>query len=88
MSWTKKFFCPVNGWDCPYWREDWDGGCCSLVDEGKDPIEECDDAATFYDEPGEGFVWADEGGMTWDAQELLERGYHIVNDVPVKMEVE
>lgn len=18
----KKFYCPVNGWDCPYWKKD------------------------------------------------------------------
>lgn len=42
---TKKFFCPVNGWDCPYWKKD---GSCSIVNEGDEPTEECDDAAFFY----------------------------------------
>ena len=22
----EKFYCPVNGWDCPYWCKD--GTCC------------------------------------------------------------
>ena len=34
----KHFHCPVNGWDCPYYK---DGGLCTL----ENPIEECDD---FY----------------------------------------
>ena len=43
----KKFYCPVNGWDCPYWKKD---GTCKMVDEGDDPVKECDDAAIFWDE--------------------------------------
>jgi hypothetical protein len=40
-----KFYCPVNGWDCPYWRKD---GTCSMADDGDgDPREECDDAAAM-----------------------------------------
>lgn len=77
---TKKFFCPVNAWDCPYWKKD---GSCSMVDDGDDPVVECDDAACFYeDEEDEYFVWEDENGNRYDAQELLEKGYHIVNDEP------
>lgn len=46
------FYCPVNGWDCPYWRQD---NTCAMVDEDFDPTLECDDAAFFYeDEIGEG----------------------------------
>ena len=44
---NKKFFCPVNGWDCPYWKKE---GTCSMVDEGADPTLECDDAAFFWEE--------------------------------------
>ena len=47
MPWENddgKVFCPVNGWDCPYYK---DNGCCTL----KDVHLECDD---FY------FFWADE----------------------------
>lgn len=29
-------FCPVNGWDCPYWKKD---GTCEL----DDPMADCDD---------------------------------------------
>ena len=78
----KKFFCPVNAWDCPYWNND---GSCGMVDESDhpDPIMECDDAGYFYDEPGEGFVWEDEDGNRWDEQELLEKGFHFINGEPV-----
>lgn len=41
-----KIYCVVNGWDCPYWRKD---GTCSMYPEA-DPINECDDFATFWDE--------------------------------------
>ena len=79
---TKKFFCPVNGWDCPYWKKD---GSCSMVDDGDDPVMECDDAYTFWcDEDHEDyFVWEDENGNRYDEQELLEQGYHFVNGEPV-----
>ena len=78
---VKKFFCPVNGWDCPYWKKD---GSCKCVDDGEDPIEVCDDAAAFYDKPGEGFVWEDEYSIRYDEQELLKQGYHFINGEPVK----
>ena len=79
---TKKFFCPVNGWDCPYWKKD---GSCSMVDDGDDPVMECDDAAYFWDEDGDYFVWEDENSKLYDEQELLEQGYHFVNGEPVKL---
>lgn len=89
MKLTKKFFCSVNGWDCPYWKQD---GSCSMVDDGDDPVMECDDAYSMWcDEDDEDFgvwddyfVWEDENGNRYDAQELLEQGYHFVNDEPVK----
>ena len=81
----KKFFCPVNGWDCPCWKKD---GTCEITDEGGDPITECDDASFFYDgKPGEGFFWEDEDGNRYDEQELLEKGYHFVNGEPISHEV-
>lgn len=76
----KKFFCPVNGWDCPYWKKD---GSCSMVDDGDNPVMECDDAGYFYDDPDDCFVWEDDDGNRYDVQELLERGYHFVNGEPV-----
>lgn len=78
----KKFFCPVNGWDCPYFKED---GSCAMVDEGDNPVEECDDAGYFFDEEEDGlpYVWEDENGNHYDVAELLEKGYHFVNDEPM-----
>ena len=72
----KKFFCPVNGWDCPYWKED---GSCSIGADGDDPWLVCDDAALFWDEEDEPYVWEDENGNRYDVDELLEMGYHFVN---------
>lgn len=73
---TKKFFCPVNGWDCPYWKKD---GSCSMVDDGDNPVMECDDAAAFYEDGEDYFVWEDENGKRYDVPELLEKGYHFIN---------
>jgi hypothetical protein len=50
----KKFYCPVNGWDCPYFKIG--AGTCKMVDEGRDPVKECDDAAFFWDEDDDYFV--------------------------------
>lgn len=81
MALIKKFFCPVNGWDCPYWKEDCS---CSMIDEGIDPLDECDDTACFWDDKdGCPCVWVDENGNCYDVDELLEMGYHFVNGEPV-----
>ena len=41
----KKIYCPINGWDCPYWRKD---GTCSMgEEEGVHLKEECDDYTFF-----------------------------------------
>ena len=32
------YYCPINGWDCPYFRKD---GTCEL---GTDALSECEDA--------------------------------------------
>lgn len=79
---TKKFYCPVNAWDCPYWKED---SSCAMVDDGDDPVMECDDAGYFWeDEAGTGsyFVWSDDSGKTRDVSQLLEDGYHFINGEP------
>ena len=78
---TKKFFCPVNGWDCPYFNKDCS---CAMVEDGDNPILECYEAANFYEDPEDCFVWEDENDNRFNIQELLEMGYHIVNDVFVK----
>ena len=38
--------CPVNGWDCPYYTDHNHPCRCTLAN----PMEECDDFATFWDE--------------------------------------
>ena len=42
---AKVIYCPVNGWDCPYYDAN---GCCMLYPEF-DPLDECDDFAVFWD---------------------------------------
>ena len=37
----EKVYCPVNGWDCPYWQKD---GQCTI----ENPAEDCDDFASFF----------------------------------------
>lgn len=37
----KPIYCPVNGWDCPYY----DQGICHIAD----PLEDCDDFGAFWD---------------------------------------
>lgn len=41
MARTKKIYCPVNGWDCPYYKK----GECGI----ENPIDECDDFGVFWD---------------------------------------
>lgn len=36
----EKYYCPVNAWDCPYYRNN---GTCTC----ENPLEECDDAMTY-----------------------------------------
>lgn len=46
----KIFYCPVNGWDCPYWKPD---GRCIL----EDPFYDCDDFASLWDEDDEYWIY-------------------------------
>lgn len=39
----EKVFCPVNGWDCPYYYD----GICKM-DDGN-PMEDCDDFASMFE---------------------------------------
>lgn len=48
---TKKIYCPVNGWDCPYY---FDGECAI-----ESPYEECDDFASMWDKDDD-YVCEDE----------------------------
>ena len=43
---SKVIYCPVNGWDCPYFDAN---GCCMMYPD-TDPIKECDDFASVWDE--------------------------------------
>ena len=45
-----KIYCPVNGWDCPYWRKD--GACAMREVHGVGPKYECDDYDFFWGEDG------------------------------------
>lgn len=40
-----KIYCVVNAWDCPYYNAN---GVCMMYPD-TDPIDECDDFATFWD---------------------------------------
>ena len=42
----KHIHCPVNGWDCPYYTDENHPCRCTLAN----PMEDCDDFATFWDE--------------------------------------
>lgn len=48
---NKVVYCPVNGWNCPYYDAN---GCCMMYPDG-DPLKECDDFATFWNE-GDDYV--------------------------------
>ena len=37
-----KIYCPLNGWDCPYYKE----GECGI----EDPMNDCDDFWVFWNE--------------------------------------
>ena len=39
-------YCPVNGWDCPYYTDNNHPCRCTLAN----PMEDCDDFATMWDE--------------------------------------
>ena len=38
---TVKIYCPVNGWDCPYYKND----VCHI----DDPIGDCDDFGAYFE---------------------------------------
>lgn len=80
MTLTKKFFCPMGSMGCSYRKKD---NSCAMVDDGDDPVFECDAAAYFYNEDEDYFVWEDENGNRYNVQELLEMGYHFVNGEPI-----
>ena len=56
---VKHIHCPVNGWDCPYYTDEEHPCRCTL----DDPMAECDDFATMWDEEDDYFDddWEREG---------------------------
>lgn len=58
----KHIHCPVNGWDCPYYTDEGHPCRCTL----SDPLHDCDDFATFWDEGDE---YTDDD---WDACETCQ----------------
>ena len=50
-----RIYCPVNGWDCPYYDAN---GCCMMYPD-TDPINECDDFTMFW-EKGDDYICYDD----------------------------
>lgn len=50
----KHYHCPVNGWDCPYYKDEPHHPCVCILEN---PYEECDDFSSMYDEGEE--YWDD-----------------------------
>lgn len=48
---AKHFHCPVNGWDCPYYKDEPHHPCVCTMEN---PYEECDDFIGMYDALAEG----------------------------------
>ena len=43
---AKHFHCPVNGWDCPYYKDEPNHHCqCTM----ENPMVECDDFAYIWE---------------------------------------
>ena len=60
--------CPCNGWDCPYYINEPQEGCCSL----EDPYNDCDDFAAMWDKEDDYIDHDDEfepGRVSWDEME-------------------
>ena len=54
----KHIHCPVNGWDCPYYSDTPQECLCTMPNEGLNPMEECDDFASQWDEEDD--YWDDD----------------------------
>lgn len=66
----KVIYCPVNGWDCPYFDAN---GCCIMYPD-TDPIKECDDFATFWEE-GDDYICDTDGVYEPDVDETFYDPY-------------
>ncbi|MBR6552036.1 MAG: hypothetical protein IKT89_04255 [Clostridia bacterium] len=45
---AKHYHCPVNGWDCPYYKNEQNGDFC-LCGMKKNPYYECEDFRAEWD---------------------------------------
>ena len=43
---AKHYHCPVNGWDCPYFKDSENHHCVCTME---DPMAECDDFAYIWE---------------------------------------
>ena len=43
---TKHFHCPVNGWDCPYYKDEPNHSCVCTME---DPYEDCEDFNSMWE---------------------------------------
>ena len=66
----KVIYCPVNGWDCPYFDAN---GCCMMYPD-TDPIKECDDFANMWDE-GDDYIVDTEEDYEPDVDETFYDPY-------------
>lgn len=66
----KVIYCPVNGWDCPYFDAN---GCCMMYPD-TDPIKECDDFASVWDE-GDDYIVDPEEDYEPDVDETFYDPY-------------
>jgi hypothetical protein len=58
---VEHIHCPVNGFDCPYWNS----GVCQL----DNPMEDCDDFASMWDEDDDYICDGGSGCDVWDMGE-------------------
>ena len=45
---AKHYHCPVNGWDCPYYRNEQNGDFC-ICGMDENPYYECEDFRAEWD---------------------------------------
>ena len=57
LPYVEHIHCPVNGWDCPYYKN----GVCQL----DDPMSDCDDFASMWDEDDEYVCDGGDGCDVW-----------------------
>lgn len=53
----KHFHCPVNGWDCPYYKDEEGHNCLCTMEN---PYEECDDFYAMYGDDAKPSDYTDE----------------------------